>query len=438
MNPLLATGHISIWLLLAGLFFPRLVLLLAAFVFGGYPSNPLSDLANFILWLLVPRFLIAYYVSLDIGIYNVWFWAYIVTGIVGLFGEPSFVRRRVVRRRVVTRDGSGTTTVEEIEEGGTIERIALAPDGGIAAGGGERALDDGAEGKEAAQPGLGQVAGPAQEQERKRIVESGDEQLVANIERGTGRKVARERRAIMANRDGGILVDLEAAPLRVEVERNFLGDVAELLLVAAELEEEFALEERTAADEVVARRRIGREGADGVEIVVALGDDEGEGERIGTRLQPGGGGGEVAEDGEGIVVHLQEKRRGKHAGEVVAAPGDVARAGGALETHAREAFAQGFWRELDRAVVEHDGFVRAEAVFLEFPQGDAELVPAVARGDADADLFQRGHERRKLALFILGARAARRRSRVGRAGLEPATKCLKGACSTIELTTRKS
>ena len=26
--------------------------------------------------------------------------------------------------------------------------------------------------------------------------------------------------------------------------------------------------------------------------------------------------------------------------------------------------------------------------------------------------------------------------KVGRAGLEPATKCLKGACSTIELTTR--
>ena len=116
MNSLLATGHLSLVLLLAGLFFPRLTLALAAFVFGGYPANPLSDLANFILWLLVPRFLIAYDIFLDIGIYNVWFWAYVVTGLAGLFGEPTFVRRRVVRRRtVVARDGE-TTTVEEVEE----------------------------------------------------------------------------------------------------------------------------------------------------------------------------------------------------------------------------------------------------------------------------------------------------------------------------------
>jgi hypothetical protein len=117
MNSLLATGHLSIWLLLGGLVFPRLALFLAAFVFGGYPANPLSDLANFILWLLVPRFLIAYYVSLDIGIDNVWFWAYIVTGIAGLFGEPTMVHRRVVRRRTTVSRGDGTTTtVEEVEE----------------------------------------------------------------------------------------------------------------------------------------------------------------------------------------------------------------------------------------------------------------------------------------------------------------------------------
>jgi hypothetical protein len=116
MNPLFATGHIAVWLLLAGLFFPRLALALAAFVLGGYPPNPLSDLANFILWLLVPRFLMAYYIYIDAGMNNVWFWAYIVTGIIGLIGEPSFVRRRVVRRRTITRNPNGTTTVEEIEE----------------------------------------------------------------------------------------------------------------------------------------------------------------------------------------------------------------------------------------------------------------------------------------------------------------------------------
>jgi hypothetical protein len=117
MNPLLATGHISIWLLLGGLFFPRLALALAAFVFGGYPPNPLSDLANFFLWLLVPRFLMAYYIYVDMGTANIWFWAYIVTGIMGLFGEPTMIRRRVVRRRTVVSRGDGTTTtVEEIEQ----------------------------------------------------------------------------------------------------------------------------------------------------------------------------------------------------------------------------------------------------------------------------------------------------------------------------------
>jgi hypothetical protein len=117
MNSLLATGHISFVLLLAGLFFPRLSLALAAFVFGGYPANPLSDLANFFLWLLVPRFLMAYYIYLDMGMNNLWFWAYIVTGLMGLIGEPEMVRRRAVRRRTtVTRDGNTTTTVEEIEE----------------------------------------------------------------------------------------------------------------------------------------------------------------------------------------------------------------------------------------------------------------------------------------------------------------------------------
>jgi hypothetical protein len=116
MNELLVTGHISIFLLIAGLFFPRLSLALAAFVFGGYPANPLSDLANFFLWLFVPRFLMAYYISLDMGMNNLWFWAYVVTGIMGLFGEPEFVRRRARRRTTVTRNGNTTTTVEEVEE----------------------------------------------------------------------------------------------------------------------------------------------------------------------------------------------------------------------------------------------------------------------------------------------------------------------------------
>src|SRR5579871_6738948 len=110
MPPLLATGHLALPLLVGGLFFPRLALALAALVFGGYPPNPLSVLANFFLWLFLPRFLLAYYIAIDIGTSNLWFWAYLITGIVSLVGEPSFVHRRVLRRRTVTRNGNAVTT----------------------------------------------------------------------------------------------------------------------------------------------------------------------------------------------------------------------------------------------------------------------------------------------------------------------------------------
>ncbi len=67
-------------------------------------------------WLFLPRFLIAYYVYVDAGTSNLWFWAYLILGIVGLMGESGFVHRRVIRRRTtVTRDGNTTTTVEEEE-----------------------------------------------------------------------------------------------------------------------------------------------------------------------------------------------------------------------------------------------------------------------------------------------------------------------------------
>ena len=55
----------------------------------------------------------AYYVYVDIGTNNFWFWAYLVTGVMGFFGESGFVHRRVIRRTKVTRDGETTTTVEE-------------------------------------------------------------------------------------------------------------------------------------------------------------------------------------------------------------------------------------------------------------------------------------------------------------------------------------
>jgi hypothetical protein len=116
MNSLLVTGHIALWLLVVGLFFPRLGLFIAWLSAGAYPPNPLPDLANFLLWLFVPRFLMAYYIYIDMGPDNLWFWAYLILGIVGFFGESGVVRRRVVRRtRRVTQDGKTVTTVEEEE-----------------------------------------------------------------------------------------------------------------------------------------------------------------------------------------------------------------------------------------------------------------------------------------------------------------------------------
>ena len=111
---LLETGHIALWLLLLGLIFPRLALFIA-WLESGYPPNTLPDLVNFFSWLFFPRFLMAYYIYTDIGPNNLWFWAYLVLGIAGFFGETGYARHRIVRRTTVSRDGRTTTTVEEEE-----------------------------------------------------------------------------------------------------------------------------------------------------------------------------------------------------------------------------------------------------------------------------------------------------------------------------------
>ena len=114
-NALLETGPIALWLLIVGLFFPRLALFVAWLGTGTYPPNPLPDLVNFISWLFVPRFLMAYYIYIDIGPHNLWFWAYVILGIAGLIGETGYAHRRIIRRTTISRDGRTTTTVEEEE-----------------------------------------------------------------------------------------------------------------------------------------------------------------------------------------------------------------------------------------------------------------------------------------------------------------------------------
>ncbi len=112
-NAFFQTGNIEPWILLLGLLLPRLALFLAWMGLGAYPPNPLSDIVNFVLWLIFPRFLIAFYIYTDMGISNIWFWLYVVLGIAGLLGETGYAHRRIVRRTTVSRDGSTVTTVEE-------------------------------------------------------------------------------------------------------------------------------------------------------------------------------------------------------------------------------------------------------------------------------------------------------------------------------------
>jgi hypothetical protein len=80
---------------------------------GTYPPNPLPVLFNFVSWLFFPRFLMAYYIYIDMGTNNLWFWAYIVLGIAGCFGETGYFHRRITRRTTISRDGTTTTTVEQ-------------------------------------------------------------------------------------------------------------------------------------------------------------------------------------------------------------------------------------------------------------------------------------------------------------------------------------
>ncbi len=111
-NALLATGHIPLWFLLLGLVLPRLTIFIA-WLTTGIPANSLPDLVNFVLWLIFPRFLIAYFIYADIGTNNLWFWAYVLLGIFGLVGESGVSRRVVRRRTTVAPDGTKTIVEEE-------------------------------------------------------------------------------------------------------------------------------------------------------------------------------------------------------------------------------------------------------------------------------------------------------------------------------------
>ena len=113
--PLLDSGHIDPWMLILGLFLPRLALFLACFVIGDYPPNSLPLLLNLLGWLFLPRFLIAYYIFVDAGTANIWFWAYLVLGVVGLVGETGYAHGRIFRRTTTINPDGSRTIVEEEE-----------------------------------------------------------------------------------------------------------------------------------------------------------------------------------------------------------------------------------------------------------------------------------------------------------------------------------
>ncbi len=112
---LLESGHIDPWILILGLFLPRLALFIAAFIIGDYPPNPLPLILNCVGWLFLPRFLMAYYIYVDAGTSNLWFWAYILLGVAGLVGETGYVHRGVFRRTTTVNPDGSRTIVEEEE-----------------------------------------------------------------------------------------------------------------------------------------------------------------------------------------------------------------------------------------------------------------------------------------------------------------------------------
>ncbi len=77
--------EISTAFLIFGLFVPRLTLFICM-LGGNIPLNNVPFWGDFFLTLLVPRFLIAYYIYLNMGNCG-WMWAYIVVGFMFLSEE---------------------------------------------------------------------------------------------------------------------------------------------------------------------------------------------------------------------------------------------------------------------------------------------------------------------------------------------------------------
>jgi len=78
------------WLIVGGLFFPRLALFFAAVGNGTYPASDMPGVLSFVLWAAIPRLLMAYYIFFDQGAHNIWFWAYLLSGLWTLYGKTQY------------------------------------------------------------------------------------------------------------------------------------------------------------------------------------------------------------------------------------------------------------------------------------------------------------------------------------------------------------
>lgn len=85
------------YFLLFSLFFPRIVLLVALFLQpAAYPANSVSQWADILLGVFMPRVLILIYIYQNMGYDNIWFAAHLIVAILAYFGGS---RETVKRRR---------------------------------------------------------------------------------------------------------------------------------------------------------------------------------------------------------------------------------------------------------------------------------------------------------------------------------------------------
>jgi len=94
--------EINFYFLLFSLFFPRLVLIVFAFLYPSlYPANTVPNWADLLLGFFFPRILILIYIYQTMGYANMWFALHVIAALLAYSGGS----RETVRRRRRRREG---------------------------------------------------------------------------------------------------------------------------------------------------------------------------------------------------------------------------------------------------------------------------------------------------------------------------------------------